>query len=53
VLLSDVSLVTGQAITKAILAGERDPHTLAGFRDCRVKVNEEQIAQSLEGNWPG
>src|SRR5438876_4557723 len=49
--LSDVSGVTGQAIIKAILAGERDPHKLAAFRDCRVKASEEQIAQSLEGNW--
>src|SRR5205807_2979291 len=43
--LSDVSGVTGQAIIKAILAGERDPHKLAAFRDCRVKASEEQIAQ--------
>ena len=49
--LSDVSGVTGQAIIKAILAGERDPHKLAAFRDCRVQASEEQIAQSLEGNW--
>ena len=49
--LSDVSGVTGQAIIKAILAGERDPHELAAFRDCRVKASEEKIARSLEGNW--
>ena len=49
--LSDVSGMTGQAIIKAILAGERDPHKLAEFRDPRVKASEEQIAQSLEGNW--
>ena len=49
--LSDVSGVTGQAIIKAILAGERDPHKLAEFRDPRVKASEEQIARSLEGNW--
>src|SRR6201988_409507 len=49
--LSDVSGVTGQAIIKAILAGERDPHKLAAFRNPRVKASEEQIAQSLEGNW--
>ena len=47
--LSDVSGVTGQAIIKAILAGERDPHKLAAFRDCRVKASEEEIARSLEG----
>src|SRR5215471_10678201 len=49
--LSDVSGMTGQTIIKAILGGERDPHKLATFRDCRVKASEEQIAQSLEGNW--
>src|SRR5467141_1006505 len=49
--LSDVSGMTGQAIIKAILAGERDAHKLAAFRDWRVKASEEQIAQSLEGNW--
>jgi hypothetical protein len=49
--LSDVSGVTGQAIIKAILGGERDPHKLAAFRNPRVKASEEQIARSLEGNW--
>jgi len=49
--LSDLSGVTGQAIIKAILGGERDPHKLATFRDPRVKASEEQIARSLEGNW--
>ncbi len=49
--LSDVSGMTGQAIIKAILAGERDPHKLAAFRDPRVKASEEEIARSLEGNW--
>jgi transposase len=45
--LSDVSGMTGQAIIKAILAGERDSHKLAEFRDPRVKASEEQIARSL------
>jgi transposase len=49
--LSDVSGMTGQAIIKAILTGERDPHKLAAFRDHRVKASEEKIARSLEGNW--
>src|ERR1700716_3707804 len=49
--LSDVSGMTGQGIVKAILAGERDPHTLAAFRDWRVKASKDEIAQSLEGNW--
>jgi len=48
--LSDVSAMTGQAIIQAILAGERDPHKLAVFRDPRVKASEEEIARSLEGH---
>jgi len=50
-ILSDISGVTGQAIVKAILAGERNPQKLAAFRDRRVKASEEDIARSLEGNW--
>jgi transposase len=49
--LSDVSGMTGQAIIKAILGGQRDPHKLAEFRDPRVKASEAEIARSLEGNW--
>jgi len=49
--LSDVSGMTGQAIIRAILAGERDPHKLAEFRDPRVKASKHEIARSLEGNW--
>jgi transposase len=49
--LSDISGVTGQAIIKAILRGERDPHKVAEFRDPRVKASEAQIARYLEGNW--
>jgi transposase len=49
--LSDVGGMTGQAIVKAILAGERDPYQLAALRNWRVKASEEEIARSLEGNW--
>src|SRR5437879_9289691 len=49
--LSDISGVTGQASIKAMLAGERNPHKLAEFRDPRVQASEEEIARSLEGNW--
>jgi transposase len=49
--ISDISGVTGQAIIKAILNGERDPRELAAYRDCRVQASEEEIARSLEGNW--
>src|SRR6516165_3981665 len=49
--ISDISGVTGQAILKAILHGERDPRELAAYRDCRIEASEEEIAQALEGNW--
>jgi transposase len=49
--LADVAGVTGQKIVRAIVAGERDPHTLAAYRDVRVKASEDEIAKSLQGNW--
>ena len=49
--LGDISGVTGQAIIKAILAGERDPRKLAALRHPRVKASEEQIVRYLEGHW--
>jgi len=49
--LADISGKTGQAIIKAILAGERDPRQLTAYRDHRVKATEEEIAAHLEGNW--
>lgn len=49
--VSDISGVSGQAIIRAILQGERDPYKLARLRDYRVRASEEEIARSLEGNW--
>src|SRR5215469_2898525 len=49
--LADITGMTGQAIIKAILAGERDPRELAAYRDHRVKATEAEIASHLEGNW--
>jgi len=49
--LSDISGVSGQAIIRALLAGERDPKVLAKLRDHRCQASEEEIAQSLQGNW--
>jgi transposase len=49
--LSDISGKSGQAIIQAILAGERDPHELAALCDSRVEATEQEVAQSLEGNW--
>lgn len=49
--ISDVAGVTGQAIIRAIVSGERDPVTLAQLRDRRIKASAEEIAKSLQGNW--
>lgn len=49
--ISDISGVTGLAIVRAILAGERDPMKLAALKDHRIKATKETIAKSLEGNW--
>jgi transposase len=49
--VSDVTGVTGMAIIKAILAGERDPVRLATLRDRRCQHSEEQIAKALQGTW--
>jgi hypothetical protein len=43
--------VSGQRIIRAILAGERDPWTLADLRHERVQASREEVARSLEGNW--
>jgi transposase len=43
--------VTGLAIIRAILKGERDLFQLAKLRDYRSQASEEEIARSLEGNW--
>lgn len=49
--ISDLSGVTGMAIVRAIVAGERDPWKLAKLRDRRIQASEEEIAHSLEGHW--
>jgi transposase len=49
--ISDITGVTGQAILRAILRGERDAHRLAELRDARIQATPEEVARSLEGNW--
>jgi len=49
--LSDVVGVTGMAILRAILAGERDPKVLARHRDYRCKATKAEIVASLTGNY--
>lgn len=50
-IISDIMGVTGQAIVRAIVAGERDAATLAKLRDRRIKANEAEVAAALQGNW--
>ena len=49
--VSDVTSVTGMAILKAILNGERDPTRLAQLRDRHCQHSEADIARALQGNW--
>jgi transposase len=49
--VADIAGQTGMRIIRAILAGTRDPHVLAGFRDGRCKRSVEEIAQALEGHY--
>jgi transposase len=49
--ISDLSGVTGLAIVRAILSGERDAVQLAALRDRRIQASEEEMVQSLRGNW--
>lgn len=49
--ISDITGLTGMRIIRAILEGERDPHTLAQFRDSRCKKSIQEIARALTGNY--
>ena len=49
--VSDVNGVTGLAILRAIVKGERDPKQLAKLRDRRCQKSEEEIAEELTGHW--
>ena len=49
--ISDISGVSGQAIIRSILAGDRDPWKLAALRDRKIKASTAEVARSLEGNW--
>jgi transposase len=49
--ISDITGVTGMAILRAIVAGERDPQRLAALKHKQIRARGEDIARSLEGNW--
>jgi transposase len=49
--LGDVTGVTGLKILRAIVAGERDPLTLAKLRDRRCRHTAAEIATALDGRY--
>jgi len=49
--ISDISGLTGMAIVRAIVGGERNPKQLARLSDPRIRAKKETIQKSLEGNW--
>ena len=49
--VSDIDGVTGMAIMRAIVAGERDARQLAKLRNVRCSKSEEEIAEQLSGHW--
>ena len=48
--VADITGATGLRIIRAIVAGERDPATLAALRDRRCRAPEETIRKALAGN---
>jgi transposase len=49
--VSDITGLTGRKIIQAILAGERDPLTLARLRDKHCRNGADVIARALRGSW--
>jgi len=49
--ISSITGMSGLAIIRSIIAGERNPKILAEHRDPRCKNSKEIIAKSLEGNY--
>ncbi len=49
--ISDITGVTGRAIIRAIVAGERNAQVLATLRNSKIKRTEQEIAAALTGDW--
>ena len=49
--LTDVMGMSGQAIIRDIVAGQRDPAALAKHRNARVKASATDVQRALTGNW--
>ncbi len=49
--ISDITGITGMAIIRAIVAGERNPQVLAALKNPRIKSSVSEIAQALTGDY--
>ncbi len=49
--LSDITGVTGMKIIRAIVAGERDGHVLAAYRQAGCAHTESEIVKALQGHY--
>jgi transposase len=49
--LSDITGATGLRIIRAVLAGERDPRTLAGLASPKCAKTRDEFALALRGLW--
>ncbi len=49
--VSDITVVSGMKIIRAIVAGERDLDVLASYRDVRSRASVETIKAALNGNY--
>ena len=49
--ISDLTGMTGMAITDAILGGERDPARLAALAHRGIKASRATLIKALEGDW--
>ncbi len=50
-LIPGITGMTGLAIIRAILGGQRDPRVLATLRDPHCKTDAATITRALEGTW--
>ncbi len=49
--ISDITGLTGMAIIREIVSGEREPQVLAALKDPRIKSSTTEIAKALTGDY--
>jgi len=52
--ISDITGLTGMSIIRTIVAGERDPQTLAALKNSRIRSSDDEAKLSaaiIEQNW--